>query len=295
MVGERVKGTVRNLVRHGAYVDIGAVKDGLVHIRDMSVEFVYEPADLVRSGQEVDVWVKYVDAVKGVVGLTMVPPAGKVGFSGRSKVTDVTVGSRVEGVVARVTNYGAYVDIGAERHGFVHVSALWGRRPRETLENMRLGRNIWVHVAEVDEVKSFIRLRARGRVEEEPLSAGGEVGEDVVDLLDIGEGIETSVPEEAPVRMNEVLQRYGEDLEDEDAEDAENEEEDEEDEDIDDEYEMDVDDEPSSRFQAPKESYQAYEDIDELLGGADYAEGGSEDSIEEEWSDPTGFPALGRM
>lgn len=177
-VGEQLTGVVRNLVRHGAYVDVGAIKDGLVHVRDMAVDFVHEPRDVVRTGDRVSVWVKYVDAVKKVVGLTMVKP--HMGFEKRTKVTEVEVGSRVKGIVERVTNYGAYVDIGAERLGFVHVGALWGERPRETLDYMRLGQRIWVHISRVEKETSHIRLIARG-VDDEPLTEDNELGKILVE------------------------------------------------------------------------------------------------------------------
>jgi predicted RNA-binding protein with RPS1 domain len=268
---------------------------------------VYDPSDVVSDGAEVDVWVKYVDAVKGVIGLTMVPPAGAVGFSGRVKVGEVNIGGRYEGVVARVTNYGAYVDIGAERHGFVHVSALWGRRPRETLEDLRLGRRIWVHVDEVDEVRSFVRLRARGKRGGEELSEHAEVGDAVEDLLDVGLGAEDGAPRAVPPVTEEiVLQRFGAELaggdeEDEDEDEDEDGDEDgdedyDEDEDDDDEYEMDFEHQVAARFQPPPEAaYGTLADYDD--GGKDVDVDDDEDSEEnnfgETWSDPTEHTARG--
>lgn len=159
-VGQVFNGVVNNTVRHGAYIDIGAARDGLVHLRDLSVDFVHEVEDLVRPDDKVIVWVKYIDTVENVLGLTMVRPA--LGFEGRTAVSDVVIGARYNAVVQRVTNFGAYIDIGSERMAFLHVSAMWGRRPRETLEFLRIGQKIWVAVEDVDEVRSHIRLIARG-------------------------------------------------------------------------------------------------------------------------------------
>ncbi|PXF46407.1 hypothetical protein BWQ96_03801 [Gracilariopsis chorda] len=160
-LGERLFGVVRNTVPHGAYVDVGAEKDGLVHVRDMAVDFVHTPTDIVRSGDTVTVWVKFVNASKRVLGLTMVKP--HLGFESRIKMKDIVEGGRYQGVIERITNYGAYVDIGAERQAFLHVAALWGALPRETLDFLRLGQKIWVHVAEVDTQRNHIRLWARGK------------------------------------------------------------------------------------------------------------------------------------
>lgn len=160
-IGQRLHGTVHNVVRHGAYVDIHASRDGLVHVRDMSVDFVHEVDDLLRPRDSVDVWVKYVDVENNVLGLTMIQPP--LGFDNRVPVSHIEVEKRYRGVIQRVTNFGAYVDIGAERMAFLHVSALWGRRPRETLEFLRIGSKIWVAVKDVDEIRSHIRLSARAQ------------------------------------------------------------------------------------------------------------------------------------
>ncbi len=200
-VGAEMTGVVQNLVRHGAYVDVGAKRDGLVHVRDMSIDFVHAPQDIVREGDEVTVWVKYVDTVSNVLGLSMRPELPVAGPKARTKISDIVIGKRYEGHVARVTNYGAYVDIGAERHGFLHSSCLWGRRPRETLDELRLGRPIWVVVEDVDEIRSHIKLNARGRAHV-PLDGDGKVAVEKVE--------EVELPD--PVTQNMVLARPGEDV-----------------------------------------------------------------------------------
>ena len=85
------------------------------------------------------------------------------GFTERMPIRDVDIGKRYEGTVERLTNYGAYVDIDAERLAFLHVAAIWGRRSRETLEKVRIGGRFWVNVDDVDEIGPHIRLKARGR------------------------------------------------------------------------------------------------------------------------------------
>ncbi|WP_206093819.1 Tex family protein [Paludifilum halophilum] len=74
--GMELKGTVRNVVDFGAFVDIGLKNDGLVHISKMSERFVRHPMDVVGVGDVVDVWVLSVDHERERVSLSMVP--GKV-------------------------------------------------------------------------------------------------------------------------------------------------------------------------------------------------------------------------
>jgi uncharacterized protein len=71
--GMQLKGTVRNVVDFGVFVDIGLKNDGLVHISKMSERYVRHPMDLVSVGDIVDVWVLKVDLERERVGLSMIP------------------------------------------------------------------------------------------------------------------------------------------------------------------------------------------------------------------------------
>jgi protein Tex len=72
--GMELKGTVRNVIDFGAFVDIGIKNDGLVHISQLSNSFVKHPMDVVSVGDVVTVWVLSVDTKKGRVSLTMKKP-----------------------------------------------------------------------------------------------------------------------------------------------------------------------------------------------------------------------------
>lgn len=72
-VGMELKGTVRNVVDFGAFVDIGLKNDGLVHISKMSERYIRHPMEVVTLGDVVKVWVLSVDAERGRVSLSMLP------------------------------------------------------------------------------------------------------------------------------------------------------------------------------------------------------------------------------
>lgn len=72
-IGMELKGTVRNVIDFGAFVDIGLDNDGLVHISELSEQYVRHPIDVVSVGDTVTVWVLRIDKRKGQVGLTMKP------------------------------------------------------------------------------------------------------------------------------------------------------------------------------------------------------------------------------
>ncbi len=72
--GMELTGTVRNVVDFGAFVDVGVHQDGLVHISKMSTRFVKHPSDVVRVGDNVQVWVTDVDRARKKISLSMVEP-----------------------------------------------------------------------------------------------------------------------------------------------------------------------------------------------------------------------------
>lgn len=72
--GMELKGTVRNVIDFGAFVDIGVKQDGLVHISKLSNKYVKHPKDVVAVGDVVTVWVEKIDMKKGRISLTMLPP-----------------------------------------------------------------------------------------------------------------------------------------------------------------------------------------------------------------------------
>ncbi len=69
--GMELKGTVRNVIDFGAFVDIGVHQDGLVHISEISDRFLRHPSEVLSVGDVVTVWVKEVDEKKGRISLTM--------------------------------------------------------------------------------------------------------------------------------------------------------------------------------------------------------------------------------
>ena len=70
-IGTRLKGTVRNVVDFGAFVDIGVGTDGLVHVSEISDKYIKHPSDVVTVGDIVDVRVIEIDKVKDRIGLSM--------------------------------------------------------------------------------------------------------------------------------------------------------------------------------------------------------------------------------
>ncbi|MGT2935791.1 Tex family protein [Streptococcus castoreus] len=73
-IGQKLEGTVRNVVDFGAFVDIGIHEDGLIHISEMSKTFVNHPSQVVSVGDLVTVWVSKIDLNRHKVNLSLLPP-----------------------------------------------------------------------------------------------------------------------------------------------------------------------------------------------------------------------------
>ncbi|MER0122683.1 Tex family protein [Streptococcus sp. ZJ93] len=73
-IGQKLEGVVRNVVDFGAFIDIGIHEDGLIHISNMSKNFIKHPSQVVSVGDLVTVWVYKLDTVREKVNLSLVPP-----------------------------------------------------------------------------------------------------------------------------------------------------------------------------------------------------------------------------
>ena len=110
----RLSGVIKETQLYGAVVDIGLEYNGVVHISQLAPRRVNRVVDVVQPGDEVTVWVTKVNSEKGRIGLTMVQPA-QVDWN------ELEEGQIHTGTVTRMERYGAFVDIGAERPGLLHV------------------------------------------------------------------------------------------------------------------------------------------------------------------------------
>lgn len=163
-----LEGTITRTELYGAFVDIGVGRDGLVHISRMAPNRVRKVSDVVKVGDKVSVWVQSVDPETGRIALTMVEPPDV-------EWQELEAGRVFQGKVVRIEPYGAFVDIGAERPGLLHVRQMgaYVRRPEEVV---RIGQTIEVEVRSVDRRRRQIDLALH--VEDSPDMAGVEDEED---------------------------------------------------------------------------------------------------------------------
>ncbi len=145
----KLSGKVVKTTLAGAIIDIGKDIPGIVHISQLQSTPVKRVEDVVEVGQSVDVWVRRMKADR--VELTMIEPVGL-------DWKELAPQSVHKGKVARLESYGAFVDIGAERPGLVHISEMSHGYVKTPQEVVKEGDEIEVMVLDVDKKKKQIRL-----------------------------------------------------------------------------------------------------------------------------------------
>ncbi len=158
--GDSLEGTIKKIELYGAFVDVGAERDGLVHISMLQRGKVNRVEDVVSDGQQVTVWVKSVDANSGRLELTMIEPLAL-------PWKEIQPGLRLRGKVVRLETFGAFVEVGAERPGLVHISELSTDYVAKASDVVKVDDEIDVVVLDVDRKKRQIRLSVKALEVEE--------------------------------------------------------------------------------------------------------------------------------
>jgi small subunit ribosomal protein S1 len=154
------EGRVTSLELYGAFVDIGAERDGLVHVSQIREERVNRVADVLEEGDVVTVWVRDVDPERGRIDLTMIEPP-------EHSIDDLEPDQVLVGKVTKLAPYGAFVDIGVGRDGLVHISEMAEGHTDKPSEVVQVGDEIEVRVVRVDQKRRRIELSLLGIAEDE--------------------------------------------------------------------------------------------------------------------------------
>jgi len=153
-------GTVKSLELYGAFIDIGVGVNALVHISRLSTGHVNRVSDVLQEGNEVTVWIEKVDPEKNQIMVSLIEPL-KVDWR------DLEAGQVYTGTVSRLENYGAFIDIGAEREGLVHISEISHDYVKAPGEKLTVGDEIDVQVLGFNKRKRRIDLSIKN-LQEKP-------------------------------------------------------------------------------------------------------------------------------
>jgi predicted RNA-binding protein with RPS1 domain len=152
----QLSGTVSKIKLAGAVIDVGLSKPGVLHISQIvspDDQPIKRVEDVLKEGQQIDVWVKKVvrkdDEER--VELTMVPPLDL-------EWRDIKVGDAVKGKVVRLEKFGAFVEIGAERPGLIHISEMAHGYVKQPSDVVKEGDEVEVQIIDVNRRKKQIKL-----------------------------------------------------------------------------------------------------------------------------------------
>ncbi len=155
--GDRVKGTISRLTDFGAFVDIEAGIEGLIHISEMSwAKRVRTPKDVVKQGEVVEAVILSVNFAERRMSLGLKQTLGDPWAAAPEKFAPGTV---IEGPVTSITKFGAFVQLAEGIEGMIHVSEISAeKRINHPQEVLRVGQLVKAQVIAIDTEKRTIRL-----------------------------------------------------------------------------------------------------------------------------------------
>ena len=183
--GDVVEGTVKNVTDFGAFIDLGGV-DGLLHISEMSWGRVESPKKVFTVGQTVKVFIKSISETK--VALSM-----KFADENPWKDAEVkyAVGNVVTGKVARMTDFGAFVELAPGVDALLHVSQISKDHVEKPADALTVGQEVEAKVVDFNEEEKKISLSIKALfAPEEPVAAEEDADVADVNIEEVASAIE---------------------------------------------------------------------------------------------------------
>ena len=160
--GKKYHGTVKSLTSYGAFVDIGGV-DGMVHVSELSWNHIKTPAEVVKVGDEIDVYVISFDPEKHKISLgyktAEMNPWNQF-------MTRYNVGDVVDAKVVKLMTFGAFAEILPGVDGLIHISQIADRRIGKPEDVLSEGQEVQVKITDVDAENKRISLSIRALLEQ---------------------------------------------------------------------------------------------------------------------------------
>lgn len=192
---ELIQGIVKKITSYGMFVDVGGL-DGLVHYNEISHKGPVNPAKFYKEGDSVDVKILTYDKDKKHLSLSIkaVKPDPWIEIE-----SELEEGDRISVVVSNIENYGAFVDLGNDVEGFLHISELsWDKNVKNPNDYIKAGEEIEVEVIEIDSKLHKLRVSLKALLEKpfeefmKSYKEGDVVKGSVTSLTDFGAFVKIS-------------------------------------------------------------------------------------------------------
>ncbi|MEN8255108.1 MAG: 30S ribosomal protein S1 [Verrucomicrobiota bacterium] len=186
-IGSLVQGKVRNFTSYGAFVELEEGVDGMIHVSDMSwTRKVNHPSEILQKGDEVETVVLEIDSTSQRISLGLKQAQGDP-WAGI--VDRYPIGTKVSGIVTKISSFGAFVEIEEGIDGLVHISQISDEHIERIKDVLNVGDTIEARVVKIDPVEHRIGLSVKAaKVDddefevEEGMLEGLQQGEELVNL-----------------------------------------------------------------------------------------------------------------
>lgn len=157
-----VEGTVTRLADFGAFIDLGGI-DGLIHISQMSYQRIDHPSEILKSGDKVNVKVLKIDKERERVSLKL----NEFDDNPWNNVEkNYKAGDIVNGLVKRITDFGAFVELEKGIEGLVHISQISDQHVENVEDELEVGQEIDVKILNVKKDRERIGLSVKDTIDE---------------------------------------------------------------------------------------------------------------------------------
>jgi len=194
-VGKVYEGVVRSLTSYGAFVDLGAGVDGMVHVSELSWKRIGNPAKVVSVGDHINVFVKSFDAEKKRISLGYKTEADNPWNIFRAQYA---VGDIASVKIVNIQPFGAFAEIVDGVDGLIHVSRIAMHRIANPGEVLSVGQVVDARIVDIDEENHKVSLSIRALLEEQAAAAEAEA------YAEEAAPAEETVAEEAPAEETPV-------------------------------------------------------------------------------------------
>lgn len=175
-IGDTVEGTVKNVTDFGAFIDLGGC-DGLLHISEMSWGRVENPKKVFKVGDVVKVLIKDISGTKIALSLKFEDQNPWKGAADK-----YAIGTEVTGKVARMTDFGAFIELEPGIDALLHVSQISKEHIDKPSDVLKSGQEVTARVVDFNEADKKISLSIKAMLAPEPKAEKAESGEDVVSV-----------------------------------------------------------------------------------------------------------------
>lgn len=205
--GDVVRGEVRSLADYGAFIDLGGV-DGLLHVGEIAWHRINKPADVLSPGQQIEARVIKVEPDKRRISLSIkqLQPHPWESLGERYKP-----GERVRGVVTRVMDFGAFVELEPGIEGLIHVSEMsWAKKVRKASDIVRPGDSVEVVILGVNAAERRLSLGLKQALGDpwadatQKFAPGTAVEGPVTSIMNFGAFVQAAEGVEGMVHVSEI-------------------------------------------------------------------------------------------